>query len=139
MTAQKVMSFEEAKEKGIYPAIEDNYKSGIHADSTKAVFKEKMAVEKHIKAYQSFLQDLGVFLTEKKFYWTKRTPSFNRIYINADGTIDYFLYHFRGIPVEKQNGFKALLEEYIKTHKFGVTAPENFSQCSPVTYSKSKE
>lgn len=136
--AQEVMLFEEAKEKGIYPAVEEQYKSAVHADSTKAVFVADVDVNRHIQTYQQFIQKLGVFLKEKGFKWDENVRCFNRIYINANGTIDYFLYHFKTkISLEKEEKFKTLVKAYIKANKFGITAPENFSQCSPVVYPKS--
>lgn len=97
--AQQAMSFEEAKEKGIYPLVEERYKSAIHSDTSKAVFKTLNASDKHIAAYKSFLSDFGLFLNSKKFYWEDNTRCFNRIYINA--TIDYFLYHFKTLSEDK--------------------------------------
>ncbi|GGB79982.1 hypothetical protein GCM10007424_20160 [Flavobacterium suaedae] len=131
------MQFEKAKEKGIYPAVEENYKSAVHADSTKAVFVTEADINKHIQTYQKFIQGLGHFLQEKGLEWEESMHCFNRIYINANGTIEYFLYQFkRDIPLEKEEKFITLVKEYIKANKFGITAPENFSQCSPVVYPK---
>lgn len=136
--AQEVMSFEEAKNESVYPAVEEEYKSAVHADSTKAVFVADADVSRHIQAYQQFIEKLGAFLKEKGFTWDENVRCFNRIYINANGTIDYFLYHFKTkISLEKEEKFKALVKEYIKVNKFGITARENFSQCSPVVYPKS--
>lgn len=138
LSAQEVMQFEKAKEKGIYPAVEEQYKSAVHADSIKAVFVADANVSRHIQAYKQFIQKLGAFLKEKGFTWDENVQCFNRIYINANGTIGYFLYHFKTqISLETEEKFKALVKAYIKANKFGITAPENFSQCSPVVYPKS--
>lgn len=136
--AQQAMRFEVAKAKGIFPAVDEQYKSAIDADSSKAVFTNEADVEKHIQAYKDFLFGLGEFLEKNGFYWQDNTRCFNRIYINADGTVDYFLYQFKTkLPESKEHEFSALLEKYISENKFGITAQENFAQCSPVVYPKS--
>jgi len=135
---QKAMSFSEAKEKGIFPKVDSIYKSAVHDDSSKAVFKTDEEIEKHIEAYQKFLQEFGAFLFENNFKWVEQTRCFNRIYMSPDGTIDYFLYQFKGLDPEKEKEFNRLLALYIKDHKFGVISPVRFAQCSPVTYPKSE-
>lgn len=137
--AQQAMRFEEAKEKGIYPAIEDNYKSAVHSDMELAVFKSDEDVRRHTEAYQSFLQGLGRFLLDNNFKWEETARCFNRIYMAPDGTIRYFLYQFRTpLAAEKEKEFGRLLNLYITQNKFGVSAPENFHQCSPVVYPKTE-
>ena len=77
-----------------------------------------------------------------QFKWEQPTRSFNRIYFNADGTIDYFLYNFQTTNVktedqlsqEKQNEFNRLLNLFIKDYKISVTAKTKFAQCSPTKY-----
>jgi hypothetical protein len=134
------MSFKEAKAKGISPKADSIYKSAIHSEADKAVFTAEEDVQRHILAYQKFLQDLGSFLDANNFKWEDVTRGFNRIYMKPDGTIDYFLYDFKTpLREAKQKEFERLLNLYIKDHKFGITAPEKFAQCSPVTYPKTSE
>ena len=91
------------------------------------------------KAYIKLLQDFGMFLSDHNYKWDKSTRCFNRIYFNADGTIDYFLYNFLGKPEdqlsdERQNEFNKLLNLFIKGYRINVTARVKFAQCSPTTY-----
>jgi hypothetical protein len=134
----QALSFEDAKAKGIFPAVDSIYKSAIDSDANKAVFKTEEAVQKHINAYQNFLLDFGQFLLENKFEWDEDTRCFNRIYLSPEGKIDYFLYQFKTpVNAAKEKEFNRLLNLYISNHNFGITAPVKFAQCSPVTYPKS--
>jgi len=136
--SQIAMPFEEAKKKGISPKVDSIYKSAIDSrEGYPAVFKKEKDIEKHTEAYYSYIRGLMEFLEKNNFKWEENTRSFNRIYIQPDGTIDYFLYNFKNMPANKEKEFRRLLSIYIKEHKFGNTAPEKFAQCSPVTYSKS--
>jgi hypothetical protein len=138
--AQVAMPFKEAREKGIYPQVDSIYKSAFHStEPEKAVFKTEEAVQKHIAAYQDFLLKFGEFLNDNNFKWEESTRCFNRIYMAEDGTIDYFLYDFKTpLSEDKANEFHRLLNLYISQHKFGITAPEKFAQCSPAIYPKSE-
>lgn len=134
------MRFEDAKAKGIYPGVEQRYKSAIASDASNAVFSSDEDVDKLINSYSSFMQDLGAYLESKGFYWDVNTRCFNRIYINKGGNIDYFLYQFKTpLSAEKEAEFKKLLNAYIKESKLGITASENFSQCSPVVYPATRQ
>lgn len=131
------MSFTEAKAKGIFPKVDDVYKSAIHSEPGKAVFRSDDEVAAHIQAYSDFLMDFGAFLDRNNFKREEATRGFNRIYMKPNGTIDYFLYDFKTpLPEAKMKEFEKLLNLYIKKHKFGKTAGEKFAQCSPVTYPK---
>src|SRR5688500_18288107 len=89
--SQKAMTFERAREKGIRStALDSLYKSGIHADTSLAVFKTNQ--EEYITAYQQLLGNLGKFLKANNFIWEKPVKGFNRIYFDSTGKIDYFIY-----------------------------------------------
>lgn len=134
------MTFQDAEKQGItIPHLDSVYKSAVHVDTAKAVFKTEKQQEGVQEKYMKLLQDFGKFLTKNKFTWEKPTRCFNRIYFNSDGTIDYFLYNFLGKPAdklsdEKEKEFTRLLNSFIKDYKFGITANEKFAQCSPTTY-----
>lgn len=131
----KVLTFQEAEKEGIKVSKLDSiYPSGLHSDSTKAVFWNEQ--DQFIKSYQKTLQDLGKYLRDNHFSWGKQTKCFNRIYFNDKGKIDYFLYNFRKdeITPEKEKQFDTLLKEFIKTYQFPMKAKTGFAQCSPVTY-----
>ncbi|MFM2269196.1 MAG: hypothetical protein RL757_2637 [Bacteroidota bacterium] len=133
----KAMTFENAaKQDNSYEKLDKIYKSAVNNDPQFAVFKTPEEQADLQKAYVTLLQNLGKFLKSKGFKWEKETKCFNRIYINSDGTIDYFLYNFskNQVAPEKQAEFEILLNEFIKTQKFPITAKEKFAQCSPVKY-----
>jgi hypothetical protein len=135
---QKAMTFQEAEKQGkSYPSLDSLYKSALDSDSTKAVFKTPAEQQVLQKAYVDFLKGLGDFLKANNFKWGRLTRCFNRIYINSDGTVDYFLYKFSKdqITEEKEREFERLLNTFLKDHKFPATAKEKFAQCSPVKYS----
>lgn len=135
--AQKIAtSFKDAVEnKGLsIEKLDEAYQSALHDDSTKAAFNGQQ--KEFYNAYISLLQDLGTHLKENNFKWGKKTRCFNRIYINKDGGIDYFLFNFKPEEVssEKEAEFKQHLESFIQTYKFPLSNKVNFAQCSPVTY-----
>jgi hypothetical protein len=135
---QKALTFQEAEKQGkSYAYLDSLYKSAVHSDTSQAVFKTPEAQQILQKAYGAFLQDLGKFLKANNFKWEKLTKCFNRIYINSDGTVDYFLYNFSKdqITEEKEREFERLLNIFLKDHKFPASAKEKFAQCSPVKYS----
>ena len=137
--SQTVMSVPEAKEKGLFPKVDSVYTSAFDGRADhKAVFKKQEDIDKHVDAYHDYLKGLGKFLSDNNFKWEKDTKGWNRIYMQPDGTIDYFIYSLKDIPAEKEKEFRRLLALYIKGHKFGNTAPEKFAQCSSVTYPKSE-
>lgn len=132
---QKAMTFGEAEENGISISHLDSiYKSGIHSDTTLAVFITNQ--DEYIVAYQKLLQDLGEFLKANDFLWENRTKGFNRIYFDKSGKIDFFLYNFRPdqLTDEQENRFKELLNKFITNYRFSLNANIGFAQCSPVTY-----
>ena len=133
----KALSFQEAEKIGI-PMwhLDSLYKSAVHTDVKLAVFKTEEGQAKLIKAYTQLLQDLGRFLKDNNFKWEGPTKGFNRIYLNANGKIDYFLYNFSKdqLSSTKEKEFYRLLNLFVKDYQFALTAQENFAQCSPVTY-----
>ena len=140
VNAQKAIPFNQTKEHGIDAAeLDSTYRSGIHADTSKAVFKTNQ--DEYIAAYQQLLQDFGKFLNDNGFVWEKPAHGFNRIYFDRNGHIDYFLYSFRTNQVtpEQEEEFGRLLQRFISNYTFALTAEEGFAQCSPVTYMPAKE
>jgi hypothetical protein len=136
---QKIATtFKNAADKGIsIEKLDETYQSALHSDSTKAAF---MGQEKEFyNSYVSLLTDLQQFLKKNNFKWGKATTKcFNRIYLNKDGGIDYFLFNFKPgeIGTEKEKEFETLLGQFIQTYKFPLTNKNNFAQCSPVTYTE---
>ncbi|MEW5677471.1 hypothetical protein ABGT15_14265 [Flavobacterium enshiense] len=140
---QKAISFEEAKKTSHSAEVLDKaYKSALHSDAKLAVFKTEQEQEQLVKAYTKLLQDFGTFLKQHNFSWQHTRRCFNRIYINKTGDIDYFLYQFNSnkehseenmTPIQVKE-FERLLNLFLQDYRFGVSANENFAQCSPVVY-----
>lgn len=139
----KVFSVEEAQKIGInIEKLDLEYKSAVHIDSTKAVFRTETQQEKLQESYIKLLQDFGSFLNKNNFKWETKTKCFQRIYFASNGKIDYFIYNFKLknvlpenlISEEKQKEFERLLELFIKDYTFTSSAKEKFAQCSPTSY-----
>jgi hypothetical protein len=123
--------------------LDSTYKSAIHSDTTMAVFKTEKEQVQLQDAYQKLLQALGNYLSAHSFYWEKPTRCYNRIYFNASGKIDYFIYNFLGKedvkPSQVQEAmFKTLVQQFIKDYVFSLKANEKFAQCSPTVYQPKK-
>lgn len=139
----KVFSVEEAQKIGInIEKLDLEYKSAVHIDSTKAVFRTEAQQQKLQESYIKLLQDFGSFLNKNNFKWESKTKCFQRIYFAPNGKIDYFIYNFKLknvlpenlISEEKQKEFEHLLKLFVKDYTFFTSANEKFAQCSPTSY-----
>jgi len=134
------LTFQEAEKHGIIiKELDSLYLSAVHVDTSQAVFKTAEEQSTMYQEYVKLLQDFGHFLKQNNFTWEKPTMCFNRIYFNNDGTIDYFIFNFRGKTEdkpteEKQKEFTRLLNLFINDYKISLTAKTKFAQCSPTTY-----
>ena len=135
-----VESFSVATPQGVVSKVNSTYKSAIDiTDSSKCVFKSAKDQDSLGKAYNKFLMEFGRFLSAHGFKWEQTTRCWNRIYFNADGYVDYYLFDFKTeISNEKLLKYKELFTEFSDTHKIGITASESFAQCSPVTFQAGK-
>jgi hypothetical protein len=131
-----VEMIENAEKDGVsVTGLDGRYKSAVHIDSTKAVFKTEKRRDSLVNAYTDFLQQLGDYLKANGYKWEKETKCWNRIYFRPDGTVDYYLFRFRTeISDEKVKRYKDLFRSFAATHKIGIHANENFAQCSPVVF-----
>lgn len=133
----KIMSILESEKSGTsIQHLDSLYKSAVHSNPELAVFKTSDEQQMLQKAYIQFFQELAAFLNKNKFDWEQKTRCFNRIYINKDGTIEYFLYSFNKeqITEKKEKKFNKLLSQYLQENKFPISANERFAQCSPIAY-----
>ncbi|NUY80669.1 hypothetical protein HUK80_07165 [Flavobacterium sp. MAH-1] len=133
----KILRFSEAENQGVSShELDKIYKSAVHTDPKLAVFKTDEEQQRLQKAYVQFFSDFGKYLNDNQFKWESKTRCFNRIYMQKDGTVDYFLFDFGKNPLSEttENRFRQLLSEFLKTHKFPIAASEKFAQCSPITY-----
>ena len=130
---QKSMQLEDAEKNEKFQKLDSLYKSGIHTDTTIAVFKNQ---EVYIAAYQEFIFQLADFLAKNNFKWGKEVRCFNKIYFSKEGTVDYFLYNFKEgqLSDEQKVIFATLLQRFIEDAQFGLKADVPFSQCSPIKY-----
>ncbi len=137
---QKVYTFSEAAGKGLSAVTLDaRYPSAIHVDADSAFFKTDEEQDAWLVAYSGMLQEFGKFLSKNNFKWDKLTKCFNRVYFNADGTVDYFLYNFLGKQEDRptevvEQEFKRLLELFLMEYQLPLSTRGKFAQCSPVTY-----
>lgn len=133
--AQKAMTFAEAESSGTsIRTLDSLYQSALHSDSTKAVFGKRQ--EEFTQSYAKLLKALNGYLHAHEFKWEKETRCFNRIYFDQSGRIDYFLYNFKkdAMTPEKARQFESLLNAFIKSYRFPLSAPVKFAQCSPTVY-----
>jgi len=115
--------------------LDSIYKNAVHIDSTKAVFRPGKEQDSMKRAYTSFLQELGKYLSSHDFRWEKPVRCWNRIYFAPDGSVDYYLFDFKTeISDEQLLRFKELFTAFAATHKISIKAAVRFAQCSPVTY-----
>ncbi|MER2996996.1 hypothetical protein [Pontibacter populi] len=133
----RALTFQEAEKQGIpFHKLDSLYKSAVHTDPALAVFKSPDQQAELLQAYVKLLQDLGAFLRANNFKWNTEARGANRIYMQPDGRIDYFLFHFPEgqLTPEKEQQFTQLLDSFIRNYRFAITAPEKFAQCSAVRY-----
>jgi hypothetical protein len=133
---KKGMSFSEAANNGFtLQHLDSIYLSGLHVDSLKAAFSSNLYDTVH-KSYTYTLKQLSRYLSSKGFKWGKKTQCFNKLYFSSTGEIDYFLFNFTPGQIEKgkETEFESLLNEFIKTYKFPLSAKKSFSLCSSVMY-----
>ena len=138
--AQQVFSFDDPASEPIRAmGLDSIYQSGLHTDSTQAVFGKNP--EEFFNAYQGMLKDLVTYLRTNGFKWEQPLRGFNRIYFSEDGKIDYFLYSIRPGQLTPEQGkrFEVLLKAWVADYRFPMTAEVGFAQCSPVTYMPAKE
>ncbi len=134
------LTFQDTEKQGIsIKHLDSIYKNAVNSDTALAIFKTDTEQEKLQQSYTKLLKDLGSYLSKNNFKWEKKTPCFNKVYFNNDGSIDYFLYIFRGNtednPSEsKQKEFQRLLNLFIKDYKFALIAYTKFTQCGGAVY-----
>lgn len=119
----------------VFEKLDSLYPSALHDDpAIAAAFRGRE--NEFIEAYQSLLSDLAKYLNQNQFFWDEPTRSFQRIYFNPDGEIDYYFFNFKPgtLNKEKEELFEKLVSEFIRTYHFPLHAASNFAQCSPVVY-----
>jgi hypothetical protein len=136
--AQIALTYEQSASKGVsYLKLDSLYKSAVNADAALAVFKTSSEQAALQAAYTQFFKMLGAYLQANNFKWEKPVRCFNRIYMAPNGAVEHFLFNFAPgqVSPEKEKQFASLLNEFVKTNTFGLTADEKFAQCSPIKYS----
>jgi hypothetical protein len=131
--SQEVMKIKDADEKfGIF-YLDSIYQSGIHVDSSQAVFKNQ---KEYYEAYLKMFNQLMNFFKENDFVFEKPVSGFNKIYFNGDGTIKYFFYSIKKdqISEAQEIQFEKILKDFAKNYQFSLQADTGFRQCGSVTY-----
>lgn len=134
VSAQLALSVDDAEEQGInVETLDSIYLAGIGADTVLTAFKGQE--NDYIKAYYALIHELGTYLNNNNFRWGGATRCFNRIYFQANGSIDYYLYRFDDpLSEQREEEFRRLLGAFIEGYQFSLQSSQNFSQCSPVNY-----
>jgi len=135
-------TYKDAMNQGIkIQYLDSNYKSAVGSDTTGTIFTTDSIQKLMTQAFTNMLQDFASFLYNNNLRWDKPIKTYNKVYFNSDGTIDYFLYNFfRNLKPEDQLSavnqieFNRLLNLFIKDYKFPLTSKTKFSQCGSTTY-----
>ena len=78
-----------------------------------------------MKAYQNFLQEFGKYLRRHNFKWDQPAKGKDRIYFNADGYVDYYLFEFKTeIGDEGLIKYERLFARFAAKHKIGVSVSD---------------
>lgn len=131
---QRAFTFQEYRVLNEGTSLDSLYRSAMHVDSTKAVFRGR--TQEFWDAWQAFLRELGDHLKTSGFRWTSDTRLSTRIYFNADGSVNRFLYSFPRdhTDADTQKRFAELLDAFLAEHAIAVQAAEGFAQCGPVLF-----
>lgn len=138
----QALSFEKADELGISrKQLDSLYQSAVNVDSTQAVFNTTESNKSFISNYYQMLKDIGAFLREKGLIWKENVSLFHRVYFAPDGSIDYYLYTFRGDkstrpPTQDIELYDRLMKEFVAQYNIGKQADKKFVQCGKVTFGK---
>ena len=133
----KVFSVEELIWHGLtMDHLDSIYKNGLPvSDPNHQLFNQNYFENVVEKARIDLLQKMGDYFKKNGLKWEKSVKCWNRIYFNSNGSIDYFVYHFKDkIPDNKENEFKRLLNNFIKYNKVSINAPEKYSLCGTVSW-----
>jgi hypothetical protein len=147
LNAQKVIPFAQMSSEGIRTSwLDSNYVSAVHTDTALAVFKTQNAQQEFSAAYTAFIQKLASYLNANGFEFNQEQRCFNRVYFDANGKAEYFIYSFsnKGIDPknqvadERQVEFERLVTLFLQQEKIAVQSAVPFAQCSPVVYGRSR-
>lgn len=137
MGQNKVMTRAEAAATGIYDSVlkvsyPAAFEYGGEDQSITGIVHGQEELNAYVKVWTEFLQGIG----QADFHFGKPYRGHCVVYFAADGTVDYFLYSFRGgAPSEElQQKFDALMEKYVSSYVFGIKADRKFSQCGGLSF-----
>jgi hypothetical protein len=131
--SQIVTSTKAAEEKGIRISdLDSSYKSALHRDSSQAVFYKDQ--ESFIKQYQQLVQELGKHLKQSGVELPTDTKFFHRLYFNASGKLEYYLFKFKdqGVSTEQQVKFEKAVNTFFNSYTFPLK--KKFAQCCSVRF-----
>jgi hypothetical protein len=132
-----VFSVEELPKYGLsMEHLDSLYKNGLPINDTiHPVFSQNYFDTVVDKSRLYLLQKIGDYFMANKLNWEPSVSCWNRLYLNTDGTIDFFIYHFMQ-PVDsiKEIEFKRLLNLFFKENKVTVKATQKYSICGQVIW-----
>ena len=116
--------------------LDSIYYNGIPgSDPRYQVFSQNYYDNVVAKARIDLLQKIGDYFKKNNLKWGTPTACWTRMYFNTNGTIEYFVYHFKGkVDYKKEDDFKRLLDSFLKANKVSITSKQKFSLCGSVTW-----
>lgn len=113
--------------------LDSTYKSAFSKDTSLSVIKNK---KEFLDAYETMMVEFQSFLRNNNFTWEKLTVSYNRIYFDKTGKIDYFIFSFAPFQLTdgKQHEFGNLLFNFLQKYKFKFEGENNFEFSAPYKY-----
>ncbi len=135
LCGQTAISINEAKKQGItFESLDSIYTSAISDGTKSCVFENS---EEVLNAWYKMISDVSSFLVKNKEMLNININTFQRVYFNKDGKIDYYLFNIRNLD-ELTEGevqlFTDLLNEFVKDYQFPLSADKGFSQCGSAKF-----
>lgn len=133
----RVFSVEELTRFGLsMQQLDSIYKNSLPAsDSINPLFDQGYFDTVVEPARLLLLQQAGGYLSKNDFRWGEPVKLWNRIYVNADGSIDYFVYHLMSsIDPKQELELKKQLNAFLKGEKLPVKSSKKWSLCGGVVW-----
>lgn len=131
--AQTVVSFQNLASQHIrLQQLDSMYTSALHQDTGKSVFNHQ--AERFISCYTSLIQEFGRFQKNNGFIPQQPLKYFHRLYFNAKGELEFYLYNFtpNSVTPQQEEIFIKNCVLFFKTYNFPISAQAPFAQCCKV-------
>ncbi len=124
--AQEVMSFTEAKAAGYdFNEMGEKYLTAYTRGKLDTCAFPGMR-DSLMQTYQVMLDELTLYLNDKRFEWGKANRGFFRLYFNEDAELEYFFYNLRGLEEKQEEKMKKLVEKFYEDYRFPMKAEMPF-------------